>query len=131
MLTLTFQIDLEAAQDCTAEAEVEDGHAEITRVTDPAGRPIDITLDDLERMESVIFPEETQVEATDTDIGRRGTYTVKHQGERILTVEDEHGYTVLRNSALFTEVAECFHIDRYWAMLEDSDVQGHARRCYA
>ena len=129
MLTLTFQIDLEAAQGCTAEAVVENGHAEITSVTDPAGRPIDITLDDLERMESVIFPD-PDVETTATDLGRRGTFTVKHQGERIVSIEDEHGYPLRRSSALFTEVAECFHIDRYWAMLEDSDVQGHARRCY-
>ena len=84
------------------------------------------SLDELDRIDAAIFSEETH-----TDLGLGGTYTVTHHGEQILSIKDEHGYAVHRSGELFTEVAECFHIDRYWAMLEDSDVQGHARRCYS
>ncbi len=123
-MTITLQIDT-----LTVTAEVNGDRAEITRVTDANGHPVHTTPDDLDRIESAIFSQ-TTVEATDTDLGRRGTYTVKHHGERIFSIKDADSYSVPHSGALFTEVAECFHIDRHWAMLEDSDVQGHARRCY-
>lgn len=118
-MTITLQVET-----LTVTAEVNGDRAEITRVTDAAGHPVNVTSQDLDRIESAIFSE------TQTDLGGTGTFTVKHHNDRIFSIADPDGYTVPHHAPLFTEVAECFHIDRRWAMLEDSDVQGHARRCY-
>ena len=61
----------------------------------------------------------------------RDTYRVRHRGDSIGRIYTSGGYPVLRNSELFTEVAEAFHIDRRWEMMEDADVQGFARQWYA
>ena len=73
----------------------------------------------------------TFVLAINVYMGREEEFTVKHVGDRIEAIVDRWGYSVPRNGELFTEVAEAFHIDRYWKMLEESDVQGYARRCYS
>lgn len=130
MKTLTFSIDLDAAPNCTAEALVQGDRAEVTRVTDSSGNPVPVSLDDLDRIEEHIFPEETTFELPNPFTGTPTTYTVHHDGERIGKITDPFGFSFPRHAEEFTEIAEVFHIDRQWAMMEESDVQGYARRCY-
>lgn len=73
----------------------------------------------------------TFVEALNLETGREEEFTVKHHGDTIEAIVGRSGFTVPKNSEQFTEVAEAFHIDRYWKMLEESDVQGYGRLCYA
>ena len=73
----------------------------------------------------------TFVNAINVMTGEMEEFTVKHRGETIDAIVNRSGFSVPASSEQFTEVAEAFHIDRYWKMLEESDVQGHARRCYA
>ncbi len=95
------------------------------------GQEVSVSSADLDTIESAIYDETTEVEATDTRTGHSATFTVRHWGDHIAGIFTLAGGRLADNSELYTEVAESFHIDRHWAMIEDSDIQGHARRCYA
>jgi len=71
------------------------------------------------------------VEAFDVMTGKAHRFTVYHDRGRVLDIRYSDGCTVRRNSEQFTETEDAFHIDRAWQVMEESDVQGYARRCYA
>ena len=106
------------------------GQAEVLTVS-ANGKEVYVSSADLDAIESAIYDERTEVEARDTRTGHNATFIVRHWGDHIASIHTATGGRLRDNSELYTEVAESFHIDRHWAMMEDSDVQGHARRCYA
>lgn len=73
----------------------------------------------------------SHIEAVDVMTGRRRLFTVYHEAGRVVEIHYGDGCAVPRKSEQFTETEDAFHIDRAWQVMEESDVQGYARRCYA
>ena len=124
----TFSLNLHG-QHVTVEAFV-NGSAEVLSVV-AHGQEVSVSSADLDTIEAAIYDEATEVEAHDSRTGSTATFTVRHFGDHIQGIFTSTGGRLADSGELFTEVSESFHIDRHWAMMEDSDVQGHARHCYA
>ena len=88
----------------------------IMRATCPAGRPFDVSLDDLETFESYVeaLIESTTTRALNLETGRTETFTVTSWGNDILAIQSM-GYTLPRHSPTWTEAAEAWHLDREYA----------------
>ncbi len=108
------------------EAEIAFCAYSIMRATCPAGRPFDVTLDDLEVFEQHVeaLITSTTTQALNLETGSVESFTVTSWGNDILAIQSM-GYTLPRHSPTWTEAAEAFHIDREFGMAIESD-QPHA-----
>jgi len=129
----TFFIDLDG-EPLKVEAEIRHAAYTILHVTDHDGCTVFVDADNLDEIERAIdralYPETVSVNAADPESGLSDTFTVHHDGDNVGPIFRSGGSQIPYSSPVYTEVAECFAIDRRWAMVEESDVQGYARRAY-
>ncbi len=118
-LVRTFTIDLRGTS-VDVEARIEKATAEILRATDTEGLPFDVTCDDLDIIEAVIF-ETTETEAYDFRAGRNHRFTVRHNGEHIVAIFNTGGFLLPEHCPQFTETAEAFLLDRQYNEAVESD----------
>ena len=126
--TRTLTLNLRGTE-VEIEALLRDTTATIVRATAPGGLSFDVQPDDLDTIEEALF-DETTVEALDFTLHERRAFQVRHNGDHIVAIFTGGGALVPSSSEQFTETAEAFHIDRQWAMIDEADVQGHARQAY-
>ncbi len=121
-LARTFLINLSGTA-VEIDAEITFTSYAIMRATCPAGRPFDVSLDDLEIFEQFVESRitSTTLQALDLDTYATASFTVHAYGNDILAVVHESGHTVERNSPTWSEVVESWFIDREFQMAVESD----------
>ena len=125
-ISRTFSINLNGTA-VEIEAAISFVSYEIMSARCPAGRPFDVSLDDLEVFETFVESRitSTTLQALDLDTFKPTTYVLHAYGNDILNIQHESGHTVKRNSPTWSEVVESWFIDREYAEALDSD-QPHA-----
>ena len=125
-LLRTFLINLRGTS-VEIDAEITFCAYQIMRATCPAGRPFDVSLDDLEVFETTIeqMIQTVETRAVNLETGQTETFTVTSWGADILAIENAGGYVLPRCTPTFSEVAEAFALDREYAEAVESD-QPHA-----
>ena len=118
----TFSINL-SGRLVEIDAEITFTSYEIMRATDRAGRPFDVSLDDLEVFESTVerMIERTETRAVDMETGRTETFTVVSMGADVLAIENTGGYVLPRHTPTWSEVAEAWELDRLAVEAMESD----------
>ncbi len=114
--TRCFSINLSGTP---VEIEAQIGHCAyiIMRATDTAGRPFDVSLDDLEVFETTVerMIERTETRAVDMETGRTEPFTVASMGADILAIQNVGGYVLPRCSPTGSERAESWRHSLAWS----------------
>ena len=120
--TRSFTINMSGTP---VEIEAQIAHCAYTimRATDTAGRPFDVSLDDLEVFESTVecMISRTETRALNLETGTPEVFTVVSMGADILAIENTGGYVLPRHMPTWSEVAESWHLDREYSAATESD----------
>ncbi len=118
----TFSINLSGTP-VEIDAEIAFASYTIMRATDAAGRPFDVSLDDLEVFETTVerMIERTETRAVNLETGQTETFTVASLGSDILAIQNAGGYVLPRCCPTWSEVAESWHLDREYTEAVESD----------
>ena len=128
MKTVTFHATLSHGP-ATVTAEVSPDRNEVTAVTDPYGRPVHVTPDDLDTIEAALERGRFSVARTYTvttlsalDVMTADTvpFIVEHDRGSIQCIRYRDGIAVPYNSEQFTETAEAFLLDRRFEEEQDA-----------
>ena len=128
MQIVTFHATL-AAGPAAVTAELDGDHNEVTAVTDPCGKPLDVTPDDLDTIEAALergrFTARrtytvTELQALDVMTADTVEFIVEHDEGSIQCIRYRDGIAVPYSSEQFTETAEAFYLDRLYEEEQDA-----------
>ena len=121
-LSRTFSINLSGTL-VEIDAEITFTSYAIMHAVDRAGRPFDVSLDDLETFEQHVEAriQTTPTEALNLETGQMETFTVASMGADVLAIQNVGGYVLPRCCPTWSEVAESWHLDREYSAAIESD----------